>query len=93
MRKLIYIKSLLILTIFISCSEENHDFGEIIVPSEIDFSVEILGADAANPYGDGTGEVILTTKAKNTLAFKYIIAGVEYLSPSGRLQHLFTSPG
>ena len=93
MKKLIYIKSLLLITMFISCTEENYDFGQIIVPSEIDFSVEIMGADAANPYGDGTGEVVFTTKAKNTLAFKYVIGGVEYLSPSGRLQHLFTSPG
>lgn len=93
MKKLIYIKSLLLLIMFVSCSEENYEFGQIIIPSEIDFSVEVLGADATNPYGDGTGQVVFTTTANNALAFKYIIGGVEYISPSGRLSHLFTSPG
>ena len=93
MKKLIYIKSLLLLIMFVSCSEENYEFGQIIIPSEIDFSVEVLGADATNPYGDGTGQVVFTTTANNALAFKYIIGGVEYVSPSGRLSHLFTSPG
>ena len=93
MKKLIYIKSLLLLIMFVSCSEENYEFGQIIIPSEIDFNVEVLGADATNPYGDGTGQVVFTTTANNALAFKYIIGGVEYISPSGRLSHLFTSPG
>lgn len=93
MKKLIYIKSLLLLTMFVSCSEENYEFGQIIIPSKIEFSVEVLGADATNPYGDGTGQVVFKTTANNALAFKYIIEGVEYVSPSGRLSHLFTSSG
>jgi len=78
---------------FVSCSEENYEFGQIIIPSKIEFSVEVLGADATNPYGDGTGQVVFKTTANNALAFKYIIEGVEYVSPSGRLSHLFTSSG
>src|SRR6056300_432898 len=94
MKKLIFINTAVLALILFSCtSDENYEFGDIIVPSEINFSAEIIGADAANPYGAGTGEVVLNATAKNALAFKYIINGVEHISPSGRLEHLFTTSG
>ncbi len=94
MKKLIFINTAVLALILVSCtSDENYEFGDIIVPSEINFSAEIIGADAANPYGAGTGEVVLNATAKNALAFKYIINGVEHISPSGRLEHLFTTSG
>ena len=94
MKKLISIQTLVFVIVLASCSsDENYEFGEIITPSEIAFDAEIIGADVANPYGAGSGEVIFTSSAKDALAYKYVIDGVEHNSPSGRLEHLFTTPG
>lgn len=94
MKKLIFIQALVFVTVLASCSsDENYEFGELITPSEITFDVEIIGADEANPYGAGSGEVVFTSSAKDALAYKYVIDGVEHISPSGRLEHLFTTSG
>jgi hypothetical protein len=93
MKNVTYIFIVLIFSIFTACVDENYEFGEIIIPSDINFTVDIVGADTVNPYGDGTGEVIFSSTAKNALSFKYAINGVEYISPSGKLEHLFTKSG
>ena len=84
----------LFLTItFYSCQQEDYFFGEILTPENIIVDYEIKGASADSPYGDGSGEVIFTTSADNSLSYKYIIKGVEYLAPSGQKSHLFSDPG
>jgi hypothetical protein len=84
----------IILTLtFYSCQQEDYFFGEILTPKNINVDYQITGASADSPYGDGSGEVIFTTSADNSLSYKYIIKGVEYLAPSGQKSHLFSDPG
>ena len=41
---------------FFGCQENDYQFGEILTPSSIAVTAEIVGKDASNPYGDGSGE-------------------------------------
>ena len=50
--KYLNIVILLFVTIFMGCQENDYTFGDIIAPSNIQISAEIIGADATNPNGD-----------------------------------------
>lgn len=73
----------------ISCQQEDYFFGDIKAPENINVEYQIVGASTETPYGDGTGEVIFTSSADNSLSFSYIIKGADYLAPSGQMVHLF----
>ena len=45
---------------FVGCEQEEYRLGEIKAPSNISITAEIVGADADNPNGDGTGVVHFT---------------------------------
>ena len=51
--------SMLIILLFslFSCQEDNSTFGDLVAPSNLVIETEIVGQDAANPYGDGSGKV------------------------------------
>ena len=56
-RKNILIVLNLLLFVFISsCQEDDHEFGDIIPPSNLNITAEIIGQDNANPDGDGSGQ-------------------------------------
>ncbi|MFY0629002.1 MAG: PKD domain-containing protein [Flavobacteriaceae bacterium] len=78
---------------FISCQDENQEFGDIISPSNIQITTEIVGADAANPNGDGSGRVHFTATASNAVSYKFIYNGNETVSPSGRMTYDFAILG
>ena len=61
----------LIITLY-SCQQEDYFFGEILTPKNIIVDYQITGASVDYPFGDGSGEVIFTTSADNTLSYKYI---------------------
>ena len=55
-----------------SCQDDDKSFGSLNGPSNISMTYEIVGVDAGNPNGDGSGNVILKAKADNAVSFKYI---------------------
>ena len=81
--KIIYIFLLSATIALIGCQEDDYSFGEIIAPSNIQISSEIVGVDEANPNGDGSGVVNFTVSADNAVSYKYIVNGAETLSLSG----------
>jgi hypothetical protein len=94
MRKIKNILVFFSLTIaFLSCQDEDYSFGEITAPSNIQISSEIVGADASNPNGDGSGVVKFTTFADNAISYKYIVNGAETLSLSGSVIINFSTLG
>ena len=38
--------------VFTSCQEDDASIGDIISPTGVTITAEIVGADASNPYGD-----------------------------------------
>ena len=83
--KMIY-RSVLLLSIlsFVGCEKENYELGNIVAPSNLEISAEIVGVDEANPNGDGSGTVHFNFSANNAITYKYIFDGVEKLVPSGK---------
>ncbi len=84
---------LLPLFIFTGCQEDDFEFGDITAPSNLQVSVDIVGADANNPYGDGSGTVTVTASATNAISYKFISDGVENVSPSGSFTFNFGKTG
>ncbi len=79
--------------LFIGCQDEDKSFGNIIEPNNIQITAQIVGADATNPNGDGSGAVNFTVTAKNATSFKFVINGNEFVRPSGRFSFNFSTLG
>jgi hypothetical protein len=83
------------LTLLISCQvdSDDYEFGDIITPSNIQTTFEIVGADALNPYGDGSGVVNFTSSADNTVSYKYVFNGNEIVALDGKTSISFSELG
>jgi hypothetical protein len=84
---------LLIALVFSSCAEENYEFGDIVTPTALTVTADIVGADTDNPYGDGSGVVNIKATANNAITYKFIYNGQETVAPSGNLPYNFGKQG
>ncbi len=64
-------KFLLVLVLVSGCQEDDHSFGDIVVPTNLEIDYEIVGVDADNPNGDGSGLVNITASADNAITYKF----------------------
>jgi len=83
-----------LLLVITSCQDDDIEFGDITSPTNIQIAVDIVGADASSPNGDGTGAVNFIATADNAISYQYVINGVE-LSPttSGIENFIFSNLG
>jgi hypothetical protein len=51
--------------------QKQHELGQLIAPSNVTLSYEIVGADNDNPNGDGSGMVIFTATANNAITYNF----------------------
>jgi len=97
MKNLKYISALfiaLILTSVTGCEEENPTFGEIITPSNVTITAEIVGQDTDNPYGDGSGMVNFTATADNEISYQFNFGdGKDGVAGNGKITNQFTVTG
>ncbi len=93
--KLKYGISILLFIGFISCQDEDQDFGEILAPTNLSIDYDIIGQDSSNPNGDGTGFVNFIASADNAITFQYNFGDGtgNTVSPSGNSAHRFTQNG
>jgi hypothetical protein len=84
---------LVALLVFSSCEKENYEFGNIDAPTNLTITTELVGKDASNPFGDGSGKVNITAKADNAVSYKFIGNGEEKVRSSGYLPFSFTKTG
>ena len=80
MKKIKYLfKSLFVITVlvFTSCETDDHEFGDITNPTNLQVSADIIGFDANNPNGDGSGTVHLTAIADNAITYKFVQDGFD----------------
>lgn len=79
---------------FIGCDKDEPSIGDIIAPSELEVSATIVGADAENPFGDGSGLVNFSASARDAITYKYVFSdGTTSLAPSGKVNKRFTQVG
>ena len=79
--------------IFSSCQDDDYTFGELTAPANIDLNWDIVGADASNPNGDGSGAVTFTAKADNATAYHIVVQNITKLAKGGSISHNFTELG
>lgn len=76
-----------------SCQEDDVEFGDIVAPSNIQIEVDIVGADAANPNGDGSGVVNFRATANNAISYQYTYNGATSSAPNGMQTYNFATLG
>jgi len=76
-----------------ACQEEDQEFGDVTIPSNITITADIVGADADNPNGDGSGVVNFSTTADGALGFAYIFNNNRIQSPDGKATISFSTLG
>lgn len=82
--------------IFSTCSSknelDNEEIVEEIIPSELNFSVEIINSDSSNPNGDGSGVIEIIATAKATDKFKITFGdGSEIENTTGIARYTYTA--
>ena len=89
------LKTILALVVFtfVSCEDEEYKLGEIKAPSNVEITAQIVGADADNPAGDGTGVVHFEAKGGDVITWKFVENGVERMVPSGKTTYAFSNLG
>ncbi|OAV44499.1 family 16 glycosylhydrolase [Lewinella sp. 4G2] len=76
------------------CGEEDYEFGEILAPTNLELTTDILGQDDNNPNGDGSGQVTFVAKADDAITYQFSFSdGTTEIAPSGRLTKRFTQVG
>jgi hypothetical protein len=93
-----YIKKIGMIALFIAaitgCAEDDHSFGDLIAPTNLEVQHTIVGADANNINGDGSGFVDFVATADNAISYKFIFSdGGEVVSPTGILRKRFNTNG
>lgn len=79
---------------FLGCQENTYELGNVIIPSNLSITMEVVGQDATNPNGDGTGFVIFTAKADNVTNYQFDFGdGKKDVDPTGVIKHRFTEVG
>lgn len=82
------------LTLIVSCEDENYEFGDIIVPTNVTITAEIVGQDAENPYGDGSGFVNFVSTADKEINYRFDFGDEKSdVAPNGIITHRYTEEG
>ena len=79
--------------VFTSCQEDDVAVGAITAPSNIQVVVDIVGADAANPNGDGSGTVNFTASADNAISYQFVYNNNTTSAPGGKQSYDFSVLG
>ena len=73
----------------LSCSSGDSEPNNM--PSNLVLNITIVGSDASNPNGDGSGVVQFSASAENAVSYAYRIEnGNLQNSSSGSIEHVFT---
>ena len=86
MKRINFLLIVFSLFIFTSCEQEEYEFGDILSPTNLTISASLQGADADNPYGDGSGYVTFTANAADAITYKFIKTGWNIWFQVGCLQ-------
>ncbi|MBL7703808.1 MAG: PKD domain-containing protein [Ferruginibacter sp.] len=86
---------LLAVITFSACKKDEYTFGELLAPTNLAINTTVVGTDAANPNGNGTGKVDIVIKADNALTYKIDFGdgNAAQMVPSGIITYKYGSPG
>jgi hypothetical protein len=80
---------------FTACKKAEYTIGDIVAPSNLTLTTTVVGTDAANPFGNGTGKVDINIKADNALTYKIDFGDgtAPQVVPTGIIQYRYGNPG
>ena len=78
---------------FGSCQPDDKELGALATPENLIVETTIVGQDADNPYGDGSGKVIFKAMADNALSYEFVTANSSNVSANGEIEIPFTING
>lgn len=78
-----------------ACKKAAYNIGDIKTPTGLVLTTVIQGADAANPFGNGTGKVDISVTAANALTYKIDFGDgtAAQMVPSGVITYKYGTPG
>lgn len=83
------------LLIIVSCQKDDYELGALVTPTDVTLSYEIVGADAENPNGDGSGLVNFSATATNAITFTFDFGDGKdvQVAADGITSHVFSLTG
>lgn len=94
---LYYIKSITLFSLlfFVSCSSGDGEdsINEVVNPSNLSITANVLGKDNENLNGDGSGEVSFIISASNATSYKVLINNETLTLTQNTFSYIFTTPG
>ncbi len=94
MKNIKYIITFLsIALVFSSCEKENYEFGDLVTPTNMVITTDIVGVDATHPNGDGSGTVNFNVTANNAITYKFLYNGTEAMAANGTKTYNFGTTG
>lgn len=87
-----------LLVVYSACKKQDYTMGDLAGPTNLAITTELVGKDAANPDGDGSGNVNITVSGDNVLAYKVgydanSLSDYALIPSSGKVTKKFTSIG
>ena len=81
------------LLLTVSCQDDDETVGDIITPSNLQVTAVIVGQDASNPNGDGSGNVNFTASADNAINYRFAYLADQKTDAQGNASFTFSSLG
>ena len=86
-----------LLVIAVGCQKKEYDMGSLTAPTDVVINTTIVGQNATNPNGDGSGDVVISLTGKNVLAWKINYDANNTTTfdnlPSGKVTKKYTKVG
>jgi beta-glucanase (GH16 family) len=80
---------------FSGCEDHNYTLADLVTPANLQVNYEVVGVDAENPFGDGSGEVKFTATADNYITFNFQFGDGKdgKIKQDGKVTHVFSKNG
>jgi len=77
------------------CLKDEYELGQLVMPVNVTLDYVIVGADAANPYGDGSGVVNFSATADHAITYNFNFGDGKdnEIAPDGGVSHGFSKNG
>jgi len=76
------------------CKKTEYSFGELKAPSNLEVTTTIIGVDADNPDGNGTGKVFISSSANDLISYNIDFGdGNSMIVHTDTMTYAYTTPG
>jgi hypothetical protein len=84
-----------LLLLIVGCKKEDKTFGDLTPPGAPDINVNIIGKNAVDTAGDGSGKIIVTLQATNAINYKVDFGdgSVSNVSTNNVIEHTYSFIG